>query len=364
MNKPGPVLGGIIANEAGWWWIFWLLVILSSTFFVFLLFFFPETGRMVVGDGSIPPTGINVNLVTLLSRAAARKKRHQEYPDRVSIAESQVATKRPLRFPNPFDCIKLIFHKDVGLVLFCNALIYTVFYCVTASTATLFAQIYHFNELQIGLCYIPFGAGAAVSSVLAGRIIDRDYRVVALAHGITPDRRRGDDLDSFPLEKARLRSVFWLVGLYMFLLIGYGWVIQAETNLAGPLVLQFFMGIVGTSIFNILSVFIVDMYPLKPASATACNNFVRCLMGAGGTAVIDAMINSMGRGWCFTFLGLISGLQVPLLFVERKYGMGWRKARVGRERERLTRIKEAADQACARSVSEKSVEAGVGGEGR
>jgi hypothetical protein len=93
-------------------------------------------------------------------------------------------------------------------------------------------------------------------------------------------------------------------------------------------------GVFGTGAFTILSTLIVDLYPTKPSSATACNNFVRCLMGAGGTAVIESMLRAMGRGWCFTFVAGVCACMAPLLVVERKCGMRWRVEREEREEER------------------------------
>ena len=42
--------------------------------------------------------------------------------------------------------------KDVALLLFYNGIVYTAFYAVTASIPYIFAQVYHFNDLQIGVC--------------------------------------------------------------------------------------------------------------------------------------------------------------------------------------------------------------------
>lgn len=51
----GPLLGGILAQYAGWHWIFGLLAIFAVVVFIPMLLFFPETCRKIVGDGSIPP---------------------------------------------------------------------------------------------------------------------------------------------------------------------------------------------------------------------------------------------------------------------------------------------------------------------
>ena len=76
-----------------------------------------------------------------------------------------------------------------------------------------------------------------------------------------------------------------------------------------------------------MSTMLVDLYPMSPATATAANNLVRCLMGAAGTAVIIQMIEGMGRGWCFTFVAAVIFFTSPLLWVELKWGPKWREDR-------------------------------------
>ena len=56
------------------------------------------------------------------------------------------------------------------------------------------------------------------------------------------------------------------------------------------------VGLTVTSMFNMSSTLMVDLYPGQGASATAANNLYRCLAGAGTTAFIDPLINTMGVG--------------------------------------------------------------------
>ncbi|KAL8804011.1 MAG: hypothetical protein Q9223_005942, partial [Gallowayella weberi] len=59
--------------------------------------------------------------------------------------------------------------------------------------------------------------------------MDHDYRVTAAAVGFTIDKTKGDDLAKFPIEKARLRSIWYFITISTACTIGYGWTLQART---------------------------------------------------------------------------------------------------------------------------------------
>ncbi|THY88250.1 MFS general substrate transporter [Aureobasidium pullulans] len=342
----GPVLGGILAQFLGWRSIFWFLVILSACYLVPFLIAFPETGRNVVGNGSIKPQSWNRSLINYLhERKVAKAPALTRTVTRESIRleEARLAKARKLRIPNPLKTLKIVFEKDTGLLLLYNSLVYTAFYDVTASMPYLFGMIYNYNDLQIGLCFIPFGIGCLIAPILGGRALDWNFRRLALKHGFPVDKKRATDLKGFPLEKARIQVTWPLVVVGDAALLCYGWVMHVETNLAAPLVLLFFIGLCLTGAFNCNSVMLIDLYPLSPSTATAANNLVRCFMGAGGTAIIIIMIESMGRGCCFTFIAAVVMLFSPILWVLEKYGQGWRNARTRRLEEEQAK-KQKAEQ--------------------
>jgi hypothetical protein len=83
-----------------------------------------------------------------------------------------------------------------------------------------------------------------------------------------------------------------------------------------------------------------DFYPKTSATATAANNLVRCLLGAGATALISPMINGMGIGWCFTFLSLVLIATSPMVWAVYFWGERWReKRRVRGEKSQHERYK-------------------------
>ncbi|KAK4163391.1 major facilitator superfamily domain-containing protein [Cladorrhinum sp. PSN259] len=313
-----PVFGGLLSEYFGWRAVFWFCLAYAGVWLVPYALFVPETCRNVVGNGSIPPRGWNKTAIDLIR--AHRQHRNES-------SEEQPAEKRKIRFPNPFNTLKVIFEKDMALVLFYSTMTYLVFILITATVSTEFADIYHFTDLQIGLCYLPYGLGCCVAAVVQGYVLDANYRRVARRIGFTINYKRGDDLTNFPIEEARIVPVYPFLFTGAAAVICYGWVLRAETHLAGPLVLLFVIGLCVTGSFSLLNTLVVDLYPQAPATAVAANNLVRCLFGAGGTAVIELMLKAMGRGWCFTFWALVLVAFSPTLWVLTRWGPKWREER-------------------------------------
>lgn len=327
-----PVLGGILAECLGWRAIFWFCLIFTAVWIVPYILLVPETCRNVVGNGSIPPQGWNRTLLDFIG--------FRHHPP----ARELVARKK-FRFPNPLRALAVVFEKDLGMIIFYNTLLYLVFILICATLSTQFAEIYHYNDLQIGLCYLPYGLGCCIAAIAQGYVLDWNYRRLARKIGFAIDLRRGDDLSKFPIEKARLQPVIPITSLGVIATICYGWVLEAETSLTGPLILLFIIGLCVAGSFSILSTLIVDLYPHAPATAIAANNLFRCLFGAGGTALIETMLRSMGRGWCYTFLAMVVVLFSPIIWVSVTMGPKWREERRIRVLEEKEKKKEIGSTA-------------------
>jgi predicted MFS family arabinose efflux permease len=170
----GPVIGGALAEGLGWRSIFWFLVIFGAVLCVVFIILFPETCRNVVGNGSIPARGVNRSLLGYWQQ---RKN--------AADIESQVqATKKEKKFvwPNPLLTLKILKEKESALLLVYNGLFFNGQMALSTAMPYMLKTYYGYNELQVGLCFIPLGCGCLASALIMGRVVDWNFRRVSLRY--------------------------------------------------------------------------------------------------------------------------------------------------------------------------------------
>ena len=252
----GPILGGVIGAMIGWRWIFWFLCIVSGFCLLLIILTLPETARNLVGNGSDTPSPLlRLPMPRIMGQSTAR----------INETDCEVGRKRGWHVPNPIACLKVLSRKDTFIVVTAGGIIHMAYSCLQASLSTLCIKIYGLGQLEAGLIYLPFGFGSIamtcvsgklrslshsgypvlllLSSLLSplflpflpypthapllrgatGRILNRDYHITAKSHNLPVDKVRGDNLLTFPVEKARLRSAFIPFGVAAATFVGYGW---------------------------------------------------------------------------------------------------------------------------------------------
>jgi len=342
----GPVIGGIITEYFGFHAIFWFLFTLGAITLLLVLLFLPETLRRIAGDGTVPLSGINRPIISgSLSKTYWHKPDPHSEPRPPPPRFALTSILSPLRF---------LFEKDVFCTLFYGAVIYTIWSMITSSTTGIFQPRFGLTNLQVGLIFLPNGAGCVLGSYLTGKLLDRDYKVVETAyrasHGLSPDAILDrKTLVDFPVSRARLRSSWYLILVFVFSVAGYGFAVSSplplltrKAGMALPLVLQFFIAFTATAVFTQNSALVVDLFPGASASATAVNNLIRCSLGAVGVAVVQFAVDAVGAGVTFCVIAVVAAALTPLLWLEWMYGERWRRERMVRLEKKKSE-KEVAD---------------------
>ena len=334
----GPVIGGSVAWSSGSYdWVFWSLVIVGVVLWLGVGLLLPETARILVGNGGPDverywweESWSSVLMRWLFPQKGNAKTKNQEGENR---GDNPVSSRKSIlqqcRFVNPLACLQVMFHLDTFFALWMQGSFYVVDYAVVAVMPDIFKDIYHFNELQIGLTYIPRGVGIIAGGFCIGKVMDYNYKTVARKIGWNIDEVAGDDLQHFPIERARARGSYFLLIISTAVLVGYGWAVTKHAHLAILLVLQFIQGSMGCCFYNIYNALLVDVFPESPSTAAAAASIVRYAMAAAGVAILQPLLAAMNRGWYFTSLGIWSGGcgALAVLVIESK-GMSWRTRRI------------------------------------
>ncbi len=332
----GPLIGGLLSQFLGWRAIFWFLTIFAGITVIVIMSVFPETCRKVVGNGSLPAQNWNISL---LSYYHLRKQRK-------AGMEGESATRVSFKsHPNPLNSVYIICDKESGIILLYAGTLFAGFYMVLTGLPSQLAEKYHFNTLQIGLCYFPTGFGSMAAALMVGKFLDWNFRRRAKRLGVEITSQRQQDLTDFPIEAARLQVVLPLVFLSGLSIIAYGWVMEAHTSLAGPIILLFVATFAISGAFQGLSTLIVDLNRSSPGTATAAMNLARCWMGAGAVAAVVPMQNRIGIGWTSVVVAGCFALLSPIVLVVMKHGPRWRKEKAMKEEAKKVKTEAARQSA-------------------
>jgi multidrug resistance protein len=225
----GPVIGGTLAQYLGFRSIFWFLFIIAILVTFLLILLLPETLRAIAGSGDRKLYGVYRPLLNP--------------PRGPDIAKEDRYKCKRVSFSSLFESLQMLRELDVLVTLIFGGITYTVWSMMTSSTASLFEDEYELSNVLIGLCFLPNGIGCVLGSLITGKLLDRDYKKEAskyrAEHGVSEETElEQEEFPDFPIERARLRSVFVLNAVFVVSIALYG--MSVEWHIAIPLILQFF----------------------------------------------------------------------------------------------------------------------------
>lgn len=318
----GPLLGGLLDHFLGWRSIFWFLAIYGGVMLLVYVLFMPETCRNIVGDGSIPPQAWNRPLVAYLKSRGT-----------LTLTSESARVELPKKKrPGILSSIPIICEKESFLVMFFGGLCYAGFIIIVTGLPEQLTSTYKFNSIQVGLCYLPIGAGPLLIRPFVGRMMDSNFRRHARKQGVEIVKGRQQNIDDFPVESARLDIALLFLYLSAASVIPYGWVLALpHPPLAAILVMLFVIGTCTSAMFQPVTALVLDINPEKAAASSAAFNLVRCLLGAGGAAIVIPMFNALGRGWSTTFIAFVWVLLSVCWWAVVLYGPKWRKEKAAKD---------------------------------
>ncbi|KAI2622538.1 MFS general substrate transporter [Hypoxylon sp. NC1633] len=322
----GPVIGGALAQYKGWQSIFWFLAACAAVNLLIIVFFFPETCRNIVGDGSIMPRRRNQTVMQLLTTRRLKKAASDTESDTPPPAEPVEAPKKPnFAWSKFLTSLILLCEKELSLLFMYSGFVYAGVYSVATAVPTLFADIYGFNGLRVGLIYLPMAIGSVLSVAIVGKSLNWNYRRHARKLGLEVDRDRQMDLAEFPIERARLEVAIPFLVLSMVIITAWGWALEQQVSVAVVCVLVFFLGLGLVSASSVFNALIADVRPGKTGAASAANNIIKFLLGAAMAAAINPLIQAVGPGKAYTIIALLYLICSPSLYFISKNGMRWRR---------------------------------------
>jgi hypothetical protein len=140
----------------------------------------------------------------------------------------------------------------------------------------------------------------------------RYNRISRAANGATVPEAR--------LPPMAFGAVFMVVGLFWF-----GWTAEPSNHWILPCLAAVFIGIGFNCIFQQCLNFLIDVYGIYAASATAAVTFLRSLMAAGLPLAAMPMVRALGIGPATSIIGGVAAVLLPVPFLFMRYGPRLRK---------------------------------------
>jgi MFS family permease len=283
----GPLVGGFLADAAGWRWLYWIQLIMSFVVWVLISFTVPETYAP-----------------TILGRRA--KKLRKETGDQDHVTEQDLDI-RPLSerlgvfLIRPF---QLLFRElIVMLISLYMSVLYGLLYMFFVAYPIIFQKRKGYSAGITGLMFIPIAAGVVLSAMCAPAVNNHYLKMVRKYNGKPPAEVR--------LIPMMLSCWFVPIGLFIF-----AWTSYERLTWVGPCLAGLPVGFGFLFLYNAANNYLVDSYQHQAASALAAKTFIRSFWGAAVVLFTEQMYNRLGDQWASTLLAFL-GLAccgIPFLF--------------------------------------------------
>lgn len=290
----GPLIGAVLSKTANWRWTIWFLLIFDGAVLFVLIFIFPETSQ-----------------VTLLYRKAQRLRALTGNEQIVSQGHLRAASMQPKEIAvdtlwRPFE---IAFGEPVVfLINIYIALMYTLLYLWFESFPLVFVDIYGFNMIETGVCYLSilFGIWSGIACYL-----------VVIYHQFTVPIEKGEKVPpEVFLPTAIVGAVIQPIGVFTF-----AWSATKSAHWMGPLIGGALFGAGAFIGFQTLFNYMAFSFPRFQASVFAGNGLFRALLAAAFPLFARSLYTNLGPsdfpvGWGSSILGFfnLTMIAIPVAF--------------------------------------------------
>jgi multidrug resistance protein len=314
----GPLIGGFIAQRAGWRWDMWVVLIVGCLLTIGLFVFNTETYHPFLLEKKTKKLRKELgrselqNIMTYDKDAAARTP--------AQILKHGIIRPLTMLFKSP-------------IVLFCAlymSFLFGLLYLLFTTITSVFVDTYGWAPEITGLAFLGIGIGSFLGIAFVAKT--SDATIVRLAK-----KNKGVYEPEMRLPLCVFFGLMIPVAFFWYVLPQtlrtphsleaeaningrYGWAAEKKAHFIVPILglVPFGFGLMG--IFAPLQTYMIDCFPQYAASAMAGMTALRCLFGAVLPLAGPSMYKSLGLGWGNSMLGFISIAFIPVPALLFRYG--------------------------------------------
>lgn len=226
---------------------------------------------------------------------------------------------------NPWRVVKLFKYPNLIIVAFASSsLVWNMYSLLTPIRYVLNPRFNLNSPIQSGLFYLAPGFGYILGTFMGGRYADY----------ITVKYRKLNNGVRIPED--RLRSAIPFMGIVIpAAMLIYGWGVQCRFGgIPLPVIMMFVQGVAQLFCFPSLNTYCLDVLQDRGLNAEtiAGNYMARYVFAAAGSAVCLPAIEKIGVGAFSTISAGFLVLSTAGLWVNVRWGPGWREKITARER--------------------------------
>lgn len=298
--RPGPIIGGFMAERTTWRWMFWATSIFQALMIAVSLVVFKETYAPLI----LRRRSVRLRRETGDTRYHTASERRDRGTSLLSLWGRTLT--RPLRL--------LVFHPIIQVTAAIEAFYYGILYIVLSSFASVWTDQYGQSTEVSGLHYVACALGEVAGGLVGGPMMDFMYRYM-LARAAKS--RGGDSLEAVRhVPEFRIPLIVPVALLGPLGLFAYGWAAAYRAHWlavdAGVFVYMFGGQIAGMP----LQAYVMDAYPEHTGSALAAAQFLRSMAAFLFPLFAPSLYAALGYGWgnsTIAFIALVFGIPAPLL---------------------------------------------------